>query len=131
MSNKVTKFNWSGVYGNFTGLKVPVTAKAASYTVTAAESGAVFHTTGATGAVTYTLPVPTAGLNYTFVNTVAQNMIIASGTVDKLVGVNDAAADSIEFSTASEQIGAVCQMWSDGLLWFASTPNSNTVTLNT
>ena len=131
MSGKTTQFKWSGGYGHFEGLKRPIAAKTAAYTVKASESGTVFHTTGATGAVTFTLPAPTEGLHYEFVNTVAQNMVITCGTTDKIVHLNDAAADSITFSTGSQQIGAVCKVVSDGAKWFATTHNGATATVAT
>jgi hypothetical protein len=128
---KITAAVWSGGYMHFTGLKCYPVTKAASYTVTAADSGAVFHTTGATGAVTFTLPAPASGLYYAFFNTVDQNMVITCGTTDVIVHLNDAAADSITFSTSSEKIGAACQVWSDGAKWFAVTHNGATATVAT
>jgi hypothetical protein len=59
----------------------PVAAKTTNYTVTVLESGTVFHNTGAAGSVAFTLPAsPTAGLTYTFVTTVAQNIVITANT---------------------------------------------------
>lgn len=95
-----------------------VTAKTADYAVVAADSGTVFVTTGAAGAVNFTLPsVATAGLEFTFVNTVDQNMVITATAADTMVLVNDAAADSVTFSTASEKIGASVTCISDGTNW--------------
>ena len=48
----------------------PVASTGATVTITAAQSGNVFLLDRASG-VAYTLPTPTAGLNYTFVCTVA------------------------------------------------------------
>lgn len=133
MSNKVTKFNWSGAYGNFTGIKKPVTAKAASYSVTAAESGTVFTTTGATGAVTFTLPAKSEGLHYWFYNVADQDMIVAPDAVDTMVAFNDAAADSVATSTANEQIGGAFFVICDGTKWLAMnvSAGANTVTVAT
>ncbi|MGE3410133.1 MAG: hypothetical protein AB7I37_25340, partial [Pirellulales bacterium] len=66
----------------------------------------LFTTTGASGAVTFTLPALAAGLGpFEFLNTVNQDMIIASAAGDDIVTDGDAAADSIAFSTASHKIG--------------------------
>ena len=94
-----------------------VVAKTSDYTILAKESGTCVTTTGAADAVTLTLPVPTDGLEYLIVNTVDQNLTVASGTADKMVFLNDAAADSIAWSTASEKIGAGGLFVSDGTLW--------------
>ncbi|HQN43930.1 MAG TPA: hypothetical protein PLA25_07330 [Anaerolineaceae bacterium] len=95
-------------------------SKAASYTVKVIDSGTVFDTTGATGAVTFTLPpVANAGCFFVFVNTVNQNMAVVSDPVDKMVYDNDAAADSLTASTSGHKIGAALLVVSDGTNWLA------------
>ena len=97
-------------------------AKTASYTVTTDDSGTVFTTTGATGAVVFTLPAvatASAGCFYIFVNTVDQDMTVTSGTADKLVYDGDAAADSLAFSTASHKIGGAVLVVCDGANWLS------------
>lgn len=96
-------------------------SKAAAYTVKAIDSGTVFDTTGATGAVTFTLPPVAAatGCVFMFVNTVDQNMTVTSDPVDKLVYDNDAAADSLAASTSGHKIGAALLVVSDGTNWLA------------
>ena len=122
-------FNANG----FQAYKLPVVAKAANYTVTAAESGTLFTTTGATGAVTFTLPAKAAGLHFWFYNTVDQDMIVASDAVDTMVAFNDAAADSVATSTASEQYGGAFHLVCDGTYWLAMnvSAGANTVTVAT
>jgi hypothetical protein len=95
-----------------------VQAKTASYTCTAADSGTLFTTTGASGAVTFTLPAvaTSTGVWYEFVNTVGQNMIITA-PADTLVAFNDATATSLTYSQASELIGASCKVTCDGTKW--------------
>jgi hypothetical protein len=90
--------------GNRFGWRGPV-AKAADYTVTAADNGTLFTTRGAAGAVNFTLPAIDRGLRYRFFNEAGQNMTITAATADTMVVFNDLAADSIAFSTASELIG--------------------------
>lgn len=111
--------------------------KTASYTVQARETGTVFVTTGATAAVTFTLPAINASYPFvfTFINGADQNMVVATETADTLVTYNDLAADSIAFSTSSEKIGGVVDIWSDGVSVFGVTrmgdPRYQTATIAT
>lgn len=93
-----------------------VSAKTASYTVVAADGGKLFTTTGASGAVTFTLPAIAgivAGWFVEFFNTVGQNMIITA-PAGLLVAMNNAAATTATFSTAGELIGAGARVTFDG-----------------
>ena len=114
------------VAGAVAGL-VPVTVKASSYQVAAADNGTTFHTTGASGTVEFTLPAPSAGLHFRFCNTVDQDMTITC--TNKIVAVNNAAADGITYTTATELIGAVCDVVSDGALWYVTNLSDCTVTI--
>lgn len=99
------------VYGG--GQPVAVTAKTADYTVVAGDNNKVFTTRGAGGAVNFTLPALSAvhaGWSCTFFNEADQNMTVTAADVDTMVVVNDLAADSIAYSTASEKIGATCKV---------------------
>ena len=127
--NVQAAFNANG----FQAYKLPVVAKTGDYTVTAAESGTIFTTTGATGAVTFTLPSKAAGLHYWFFNTVDQNMTVAPDAVDTMVTFNDAAADSVAVSTSSEKIGGAFHVFCDGTKWCAmnASGGANTVTVAT
>jgi hypothetical protein len=97
--------------------------KTTSYTVVAADAGKLFTTTGAGGAVVFTLPTIAAGLGpFEFLNTVDQSMTIASaGSLDNILTFNDLAADSIAFSTAGNKIGARARLRANaaGTLWYA------------
>lgn len=111
--------------------------KTAAYTVEARETGTVFVTTGATAAVTFTLPAIAAARPwvFTFINGADQNMTVATATADTLVTYNDLTADSIAFSTASEKIGGVVDVWSDGTSAFGvvrvADPRYQTATIAT
>lgn len=98
--------------------KLNVVAKTADYTVLATESGTVFTTSGASGAVVFTLPTAAAGLCYWFFNGADQNMTVTSSPADKFMLFNDIAADSIAFSTVSEKVGGGVMCVSDGTNWF-------------
>jgi hypothetical protein len=94
-------------------------AKTADYTVTAADSGTIFHTTGATAAVNFTLPaIGTGPFHFLFINGADQNMTVTAATADTAVTYNDLAADSVAFSTASELIGGTIEVWCDGTTLF-------------
>lgn len=109
-------------------------ALTASVTLTNYDIGKRFTNRGASGAVTVTLPAPdaiNAGGEIVFGVVADQNFIVT--TSDKLVIINDAAADSIAAQTSSEKIGAVFAVWSDGTSWFAENRSvgANTVTTAT
>ena len=118
------------VTGELSKFKVKITAKTGNYTVTAAETGTIFIANG-TGAITFTLPTAADGLFYLFVNKADQNMTITYGTNDKIVTFNDAAADSVAYSTASEKIGACALAFSDGTNWYVINLSTNTATVAT
>lgn len=110
-----------------------IVAKTTNYTCTLADSGTIFTTTGAAGAVTFTLPAvaTAAGVEYTFINTVGQNMVISDGSVDTIVTFNDAAADTLTFSSAGELIGAAVKVVCDGAKWLSFKYSANTQTVGT
>lgn len=92
-----------------------IVAKTASYTVKASESGTVFHTVGASGTVTFTLPAIADGpFEFTFLNGADQTMTVAPAAVDTLLTFNDAGADSVSFATTGEKIGGSVKVYCDG-----------------
>lgn len=114
-------------------------AKTADYTVVAADNGTVFETTGASGAVSFTLPAlldsssnPVCkGIWFKFVNTVDQNMAIARAGSDTLVCKNNAAGVSATFSTANQKIGSVAVVYTNaaGTKWIVEVLSDTTVTV--
>lgn len=97
-----------------------VTAKTTSYTVLAAESGTIFTTTGATAALTFTLPAISDGpFVFYFLSGADVAMTVTAETVDTMVTFNDLAADSVALSTASEIIGGGVMVVCDGTTLFA------------
>lgn len=102
----------------------------ADRTVAAAETGCLFTNAGAAGAVIFTLPTTAIeGYVYHFFAMVNQTLTITSGTADKLVTFNDAAADSFSFATSGEIIGngATVVGRADGL-WMVIPYNGELVT---
>jgi hypothetical protein len=99
-----------------------VVAKTASYTVNPAvdRSGTIFTTRGAGGAITFTLPTPTAALTgwaYSFHNVVAQDLTVSAGT-GKGIAFNNAACASLAATTTGQEIGAIIDAICDGTSWF-------------
>lgn len=102
----------------FLGGYVHIQAKTADYTVNVYESGTLFTTRGASGAVNFTLPTSaTLGLHYGFYAAANQNMTITSGTADTLTVLNDLTADTVAFSTASAKVGNMIEVFGDGTGW--------------
>lgn len=96
-----------------------VVAKTAAYTVSAKESGTIFTTTGATAAVTFTLPaISTGPFYFMFICGADIGMTVAAATADTLVTYNDLEADSVAFSTSSEMIGGSVEVFCDGTTLF-------------
>ena len=104
-----------------------------SYQVTAADSGTLFTTTGATGgAVTFTLPATIVkGSNFRFVNTVGQNMVVTAPS-GKFILFNNAAATSATFSTPGNLIGACLDVVTDetGSKYIGLPIGANTLTVS-
>ena len=99
-----------------------IVAKTTSYTVTEADNGTLFTTTGSVDDVVFTLPdTAEKGLWYGFysVSTVAEDtsMTITAGTADTMIGLNNDVADGIAFSTANEKIGGMIEVIGDGSKW--------------
>lgn len=98
------------------------TTKTSAYTCKAEESGTIFNTTGATAAVTFTLPAISDGpWHFKFINSVDLSMTVAAGTADTMIGYNDVDLDSIAASTSAEKIGAMVNVYCDGTsLWVSA-----------
>ena len=98
--------------------RLNVVAKTAAYTVLADESGTVFTTLGALGAVIFTLPAPSDGLVYWFFNAADQDMTVTAAAVNIFVLFNDLTATSFAFAQAAEHIGGGMMVVSDGTYWY-------------
>lgn len=88
-----------------------LTGGADGYTVLEADNNTLFHTVGSGGLVTFTLPATAKkGLRYGFASTSATGLAVVAGTADTLITLNDLAADSVTFATASEIIGGFLEV---------------------
>jgi hypothetical protein len=113
-----------------------VVAIAASTTLSNYDLGKTFTNRGATGSVTITLPTPSgdnAGGEIRVRVLADQTVVVNCATNDKIVIINDAAADSVAWQTSSEKIGGGGMFESDGTNWYFSALNAgaNTVTTAT
>lgn len=105
----------------------------ATATLTSADEGRLIVSEGS-GAVVVTLPAITDGAVFEVLNVADQNLTITSTTA-VIIGVNNAAATSIIFSTSSMKIGARAKLtgtYINGTLkWVAEikSPGVTTVTL--
>ncbi len=79
MSNQ---HNYPLIGQTFLGVKI----LGASASLIGTDSGKAFVNTPATGAITITLPKAAPGLRYSFVETVAQNMVIQPQSIDTIRG---------------------------------------------
>lgn len=113
-----------------------VVALTADTTLTNNDLGKTFTNRGAAGAIIITLPVASgdnSGGEIRVRVLADQNVTVITSPADKLVIINDAAADSVAFSTSSQKIGGGGMFESDGTNWFFSdiSGGSNTVTTAT
>ncbi len=111
---------------------VKIRAKTSDYTVLASESGSIFTNYGATAAVNFTLPTKADGLVYEFYAAADVGLTVTSDAVDTMVALNDAAADSVAFSTTSLILGGSFRLFTDGTLWYMQgLSDGNTITVAT
>lgn len=97
-------------------------AKAADYTVVAGDNGTLFTNTGAAALINFTLPTIAKGLKFSFYTTDNDGIKLTAATGDTLVVHNDAAADSIAFSTTGRSIGTRFEVEAneDATLWLVT-----------
>jgi hypothetical protein len=104
--------------GNAHGGWKTVTAKTAAYTVLEADNNTLFTNKGDADAIVFTLPTAAErGLRYGFYVAADQSLTVTAGTVDTMIVFNDAAADSVAFSTSGDKVGGMIEVIGDGALW--------------
>ena len=107
--------------GLATALYQSIEAKTASFAMVAEDAGKLFTNRGASGDVTFTLPVtaklPVGWWCEVFNADLTSDLLVAAPAVDTMVVFNDIAADSIAFSTDSEKAGAGARFVWDGTGW--------------
>ena len=99
------------------GFFLRTAAKTADYTCVRGDSGTIFTTRGAAGAVIFTLPAVTQGWWAIFVAGAAQNLTVTNAVADTLICFNDIAADSLIIDT--DQPGNAMFVFCDGTRYHA------------
>jgi len=111
--------------------KPKIVAKTSDYTCKASESGTFFTSEGATADIEFTTPDTDEAWVLFFFNAEDVEMKVSTPTANELVTFNNAAADSVNITTASEHIGAgfmiVCG--GDDLAYAFSMLAGNTLTV--
>lgn len=109
----------NGTNATINGFRKVVTAKSASYSVTAPDCGKVFSNYGATGYVTFDLPSVTSlsGCEFTFLVSAASSVIVNPGGTDYIRGLTNAAGDSI---SNSGTVGNAITIVTDGVYWYSN-----------
>lgn len=107
-----------------------VEAKTAAYTVDIDDWGKILTNRGDGDALTITLPAAASVPSgfYVEVFVVADFAVTVATAAGELVTKNDAAANSVAWSTATEIIGAGGKFVSDGTSWLAFLNTEETVT---
>jgi hypothetical protein len=103
-------------FGHWT---TPVQVKTADYTIVPSDFGTLFTNRGDTGAIVFTLPAAKPEFNGCWVDfmVIADQDFTVAGTAGELVVFNDLAANSVAFSTNTEQIGSGMKATCDGTSW--------------
>lgn len=88
-------------------------------TLKARDSGTIYHNVGLTASHTLTLPAISDGPFYfKIVQGAGYSIVVTAATADTIITFNDAAADSVTFSTSSEIIGGHYEVLCDGTSLF-------------
>jgi len=103
----------TSIYGHWA---VPTTTQSGAYTVQTRDFGSCIQ---AAGALTATLPAPGPHLNGVWVKffSIAAGDMVITAPAGTIVTDADAAANSITYGTANEEIGASTTMLCDGTSW--------------
>lgn len=92
----------------FLGAPLKTKTVAGDTTVTAADNGTLFIAT--TADADFTLPTLEAGLVFEFLRASDHEMAVISAEGDNIIVGNDLSADSVTFTTAGQQIGAMVRV---------------------
>lgn len=104
-----------------------VVAADTALTVVAADTGSRFVISSTTDNFPVTLPTIAPGLVFEFLRATDSGLVVASAAGDDMIVGNDASADSVTFTTAGQQIGAMIRVESiyvgTALKWLVTLPN--------
>ena len=103
-------------------------SKTTAYSVLATDNFTQFDNTGATGAVTFTLPAIANGYMFGFRVIADQTVTVASFEGTNIIALNNASASSLAFSTGSQKIGGGLVFYSNpaGTKWHVNNVSAGT-----
>lgn len=106
--------------------------KTGDYTVTTDDRNTLFTTLGNAADINFTLPAvaKSQGLRFGFYNAVDFELMITAAAVTELITFNDAAADTVAFTTAGEHIGGYIEVLGlNNAKWAVIHHGANTLTV--
>jgi len=114
------------------GYSTIVTSSSNTPTITQAHYGKTLQWSPS-GAGSFNLPAngATAGAWFEVLILTDQSTVMSAATADTLITRGDLTADSVEFSTAGQKIGAKVRFESTGTYWVATNKSDCTMTVNT
>lgn len=105
--------------------------KTANYSVVASDNGSNFDNLGAAGEVDFTLPPIANGYYFGFRALAAQTLKVISNEGGNIVALNNAAANSLAFSTGGQIIGGGFKFYTNaaGTKWLVDNDSAGTNTV--
>lgn len=97
-----------------------VETKTSDYVVKESDTGKLLVGNKSGSGIVFTLPVlaNAKGCSWRFIQKQDQDMTITGGDADKMVAKDRDLSDSVAFSTASNKIGAACEVVCDGSFYY-------------
>lgn len=115
--------------------KVRIDDKTSNHTVSIADTGKILTNRGAGAAITFTLPRAATARNVSVIIYVVadQSVTVQAEQAGELIVFNDAAANSVAYSTLGEKVGGAFFCNCDGTSWLITPWNwsRQTVTITT
>jgi hypothetical protein len=99
--------------GFFTNPWLTMIGKTASYALLNTDNGTQFSNSGATGAITFTLPAIANGYSFGFFCAANQAITISSNEGSNIIAENNASASNIAISTAGDILGGSLRFYSN------------------
>lgn len=111
--------NVNGQISNMAWTPKVISLTATTYTLKASQSGSYVHNAAMTAACTLTLPsIATGPFWFKIIQGAGYGITVTSVVADTIITFNDAAADSVVFSTSAELIGGSYEVICDGTYLF-------------
>lgn len=115
MNGNYVGTNLYGQIENMAWVPKVVALTGTAQTLRADQSGTIFHNVGLTASITVTLPAISDGPFYfKIIQGAGYSIVVTSVAADTIITFNDAAADSVTFSSSSEIIGGHYEVICDG-----------------